>query len=581
MHAHKSMILTAAAVAITTRCLLISADAFKLVAPTSSGRCIGSRFPGTPPKYSTLATSTVELHRQFKRRRRSILWVAAKTTTLIDQSNATTTSATRLNRNERLFQQRLAELREFRSEHGHGSIPTPYPPNPSLGIWAANLRRQHVLWKQSEEKRVAASSAPYIGYLTDQRRKQLSSAGFDFTSLTERQFQTRLGELKEFKERYGHCMVPEKWDENIALGAWVSNIRSLYKRKRSMQHQRQFHESHLEEDPSHQNNRNGKHRQRRTLLKSSNPRTKRQRSPRFSHLDEERIKLLEDIGFVWSSIDRKWLEMLEWAKVYGVVNYHMKLSEGVGGTYDEETSSAQEKLNGTQLSNQNSTLLLDNYHHFMRNIQDQSLLPSFHPQDEILGLLLDESYAQNDQAHQQQPAVISLSQSDSSNQLDDAFQLTSLDYRIPPNDTLHLPLRIWMINQRSNYNRLDHSSVDQTEDEIKPRANLSQVPSTMTPQRQRALEAINFPWSGRFRHRVEEVQYEIEQTEKMERQREKERRMEQKEREERERVEQLTSSLVASVSVSASGGEDSGSIAAEEDVDIMALWGAEDDDDDW
>ena len=74
----------------------------------------------------------------------------------------------------------------------------------------------------------------YIGYLTPQRRTQLISAGFDFTSLTERQFQSKLRELEMFQERYGHCMVPEKWEENVALGAWVSNLRSLYRRRTSM-----------------------------------------------------------------------------------------------------------------------------------------------------------------------------------------------------------------------------------------------------------------------------------------------------------------------------------------------------------
>ena len=85
------------------------------------------------------------------------------------------------NLRERLFQKRLEQLYEYRKLHGHGSIPTPYPPNPSLGIWAANIRRQYTLYSKQ-------SNTPYTGYLTPSRQKQLLLAGFDFTSLTERQF---------------------------------------------------------------------------------------------------------------------------------------------------------------------------------------------------------------------------------------------------------------------------------------------------------------------------------------------------------------------------------------------------------
>lgn len=60
-----------------------------------------------------------------------------------DSSDKSKSSA---NLRERLFQKRLEELYEYRKLYGHGSIPTPYPTNPSLGIWAANIRRQYTLY---------------------------------------------------------------------------------------------------------------------------------------------------------------------------------------------------------------------------------------------------------------------------------------------------------------------------------------------------------------------------------------------------------------------------------------------------
>ncbi|KAL3809522.1 hypothetical protein ACHAXA_001253 [Cyclostephanos tholiformis] len=582
--AHKIEMVVAVTVVATY--LLRYTGAFQLSAPMASSSTI-------------VLSPTLSLHKQSTRRRKILVLFPvairrmATSNLAVGSSNdeyyqKTTKIGTNLTR-ERLYLNRIKELHEFRSYHGHGSIPTPYPPNPSLGVWAANVRQQYALWKQSEERGV-----PYTGYLTSSRRRQLSSAGFDFTSLTERQFQLRLQELKRFKERYGHCMVPEKWEENLVLGAWVSNIRSLYKKRRQQQLVQSGDREESEYSPVRYHS-SGTQKQRRRIsvkVQSAHKRLKRQRSPRFSHLDETRIHLLENMGFVWNSIDKKWFEMLEWAKVYGVVNYQMKLSGSDGllhGSYDvqhgadatlitdgERLQLDQNATEQLQRISQNRTLLLNNYHKFVRNIQNQSLLPSFHPQDKILALLLEETYAQDalDQNHlsSQKP----LSPSQPKNDTLDYFQSTFLDYRIRPNDTLHQPLRIWMINQRSNYNRLDHSK-DQCRD-VYTMSSLtytspSIIPSYMTSQRQQALEAIHFPWSGRFRNRVEEIQDEAERLELMKRQRQKIQRIERKEREERERIERLTSPNFATFSNS--------SLEAEDGMDIMALWDAEDDEDNW
>jgi len=377
----------------------------------------------------------------------------------------------------------------------------------------------------------------------------------------------------------------------MALGAWVSNIRSLYKRKRQHEHEQLLHSRQDEEDMMKPNRRN-------MLLQSPHLRKKRQRSPRFSHLDEERIKLLEDMGFVWSSFDQKWLEMLEWAKVYGVVNYETKLSERDGAEdiayeYDAnyygslvEGGSSRNHLNpqlnrAEQDKKQNHTLLLDNYQQFVNEIQNPSLLPIFHPQENILELLTEETLTHDALGKHWSLVHKESSVPPSKNDTHHQFQSSYLDYRIPPNDALHRPLRIWMINQRANYNRL-HNSNNQTKEEGNPSLEfLSPLPSTMTPQRKQALDEIYFPWSGRFSNRVEEIQHGIDQVAESERQQEKERRTQQKERDERERVEQLTSSIVASVS-SSSTKADVVVDEVEGEVDIMALWDAEDDeDDDW
>ena len=335
MASNRMLLLTTAVLFISARCCIIicNVQAFNAVAPVCTYSCnIHHHAPTSVPTLSTSVPSSfssssstaisynidISFTKQFKRRIKPnhTLLSAATRKEIITQDNdiisaPPTTSPTHnkhpnsnLNRNEQLFRDRIQQLRTFQKKYGHGSIPSPYKPNPSLGIWAANLRRQHALSLRAEE-----TNRPYIGYLTSERYQTLIKEGFEFTSLTERQFQLRVAELQDFKDRFGHCNVPEKWDENIALGAWVSNIRSLYKRRRMQQQTYSVQKDVPKKQKMVRRNRN-------ILLHKVQPnKRKRKRSSRFSHLDDERIQLLESMGFVWSANDRKWYEMLEWFKV--------------------------------------------------------------------------------------------------------------------------------------------------------------------------------------------------------------------------------------------------------------------------
>ncbi|MBI5774215.1 MAG: helicase associated domain-containing protein [Verrucomicrobia bacterium] len=74
-----------------------------------------------------------------------------------------------------------------------------------------------------------------------------------------------LGQLKAFKERFGDCNVPQKWDENPALSVWANNQR--------------------------QRNRLGK-------------------------LSPERRQKLNELGFVWNIFDATWEEYFARLVVY-------------------------------------------------------------------------------------------------------------------------------------------------------------------------------------------------------------------------------------------------------------------------
>ena len=258
MASNRELLLTVAVLFISASyCVIIhNVQAFNIVAPVGTYSCNIHQFhvPTSVPTLSTSVPSSfssssiaisynIPFTKQFKRRikpNHTLLFAAARKEIITPDDNIIPTTSpshnkhpnSNLNRNEQLFQERIQQLRTFQKKYGHGSIPSPYKPNPSLGIWAANLRRQHTLSLRAEK-----TNRPYIGYLTSERYQTLIKEGFEFTSLTERQFQLRIAELQKFKDRFGHCNVPEKWDENLGLGAWVSNIRSLYKRRHRIQQQ--------------------------------------------------------------------------------------------------------------------------------------------------------------------------------------------------------------------------------------------------------------------------------------------------------------------------------------------------------
>jgi len=83
----------------------------------------------------------------------------------------------------------------------------------------------------------------------------------------------RYGELIKYKEQNGNCNVPTKWTENKQLGTWVSTQRQYYYSKK---------------------------------------------------LNKEKLKRLEDIGFIWDKLEFDWQEMFEalkkFMKIHGNCN---------------------------------------------------------------------------------------------------------------------------------------------------------------------------------------------------------------------------------------------------------------------
>lgn len=158
------------------------------------------------------------------------------------------------NRYKSLWYMRYKQLCDFKEKHGHANVSIHNnESNPQLLRWVANQRE---LWK-SRRRNVAKHQGPESKEkhaLSDEKIELLKKIGFEF-SMYDKTFNDRIGELKAYKAQNGHIEV--RASENKTLYDWIHRQRALF---------REYMQGHTKS--------------RHTMT-------------------NERIALLEDIGFDW------------------------------------------------------------------------------------------------------------------------------------------------------------------------------------------------------------------------------------------------------------------------------------------
>ncbi|EJK75865.1 hypothetical protein THAOC_02399 [Thalassiosira oceanica] len=119
------------------------------------------------------------------------------------------------------WEERFAELRDFRDETGHANIPKSYGPNPGLGRWAAEQRGQY--------KRMSRGQS---STLTPGRADRLARLGFKWSARegSTGSWENWLIELRRYRSEHGNVDVPLKYPGNPALGAFVNRQRTEYRK---------------------------------------------------------------------------------------------------------------------------------------------------------------------------------------------------------------------------------------------------------------------------------------------------------------------------------------------------------------
>jgi len=113
---------------------------------------------------------------------------------------------------EAAWDEQYERLRLFKEREGHCNVPKGDAANAELAIW---VPKQRLLNKK--------------GKLSADRVKRLEALGFVW-DVKEVLWRERLAALRAFKERYGHCNVPQKFQDDRALARWLDFIRQARKR---------------------------------------------------------------------------------------------------------------------------------------------------------------------------------------------------------------------------------------------------------------------------------------------------------------------------------------------------------------
>lgn len=119
------------------------------------------------------------------------------------------------------WEDRLAEVAEFKTKNGHCEMPMNIPGNPKLGRFVNTMRVQRNNGKLSAD-RVAKLDALGFAWVSSSR-EEVAGKGIN------RAWKTRYDELVQYKAIYGDCEVPYNWSENPELGRWVSQQRQQRK----------------------------------------------------------------------------------------------------------------------------------------------------------------------------------------------------------------------------------------------------------------------------------------------------------------------------------------------------------------
>jgi superfamily II DNA or RNA helicase len=223
---------------------------------------------------------------------------------------------------ESVWEKGFRHLTTYKGREGHCNVPQTHQEKGfPLGSWVADQRRNGET-------------------LSKDRRQRLDDVGFVWEP-HEAKWEKGFRHLKAFKEREGHCRVPRNWKENgFPLGVWVTHQRpkadTLSKERRKRLDDLGFIWNILEADWEEgfgnlkiYKDREGhcrvptKHRENGYPLGQW---VITQRS-RVDTVSIQRRKGLDDLGFMWNTLDADWEEGFGYLVIYREREGHCRVPQ--------------------------------------------------------------------------------------------------------------------------------------------------------------------------------------------------------------------------------------------------------------
>jgi superfamily II DNA or RNA helicase len=119
------------------------------------------------------------------------------------------------------WDERFGELLKYKEIYGHCNVPQNFSENKALATWVGVQRNLN----NSNSKR-----------LTQYRKDKLDAIGFEWNPIAT-QWNKMFFKLKEFKEKNGHCNIPQRDSLFPQLGTWAVEQRKDYKKKKLSSYQ--------------------------------------------------------------------------------------------------------------------------------------------------------------------------------------------------------------------------------------------------------------------------------------------------------------------------------------------------------
>lgn len=237
------------------------------------------------------------------------------------------------------------ELKKFAKEEGHPHVPLNVPEKYRiLRNWVTYQRHEYQLFKKGDTQTS----------MTTERIKKLKGIGFEFEP-SEVSWQTKFSQLKELSEKLGHFDLSHL-DEYKALASWVHRQRKGYKAKTLAQDRinklnsigfpwnkkrGNWEQSYQELKDFYQNNGHlnvpiASHpklyswmRNQRAWYYKLFMKMRKEPSIKPRNYDEmmKRVKLMEDLGFVWDLQRETWFEKYSELQQYYVIHGHFFITE--------------------------------------------------------------------------------------------------------------------------------------------------------------------------------------------------------------------------------------------------------------